>query len=207
MGKYRSIPAPGCNVKVMNGNTKLGKTPNVSLLPIVTCDRTIGCALRKKCYACKFLKRKTVREAWGHNTRQAENPVAFFDSLRAWFAKHSPRFFRFFVGGDLPSAEFWQEMIRFAAEYPETRFLLFTKRYAWVNANPNNTENLTVVFSAWPGTEVPNPDGRPIAWMREPADPDPRIPTDAIECEGDCETCGLCWSLPRIGLDVVFDKH
>ena len=34
-----------------------------------------------------------------------------------------------------------------------------------------------------------------------------RVPEDAIRCPGNCETCGLCYELPRLGRDVVFHKH
>ena len=34
-----------------------------------------------------------------------------------------------------------------------------------------------------------------------------RVPKDAIECPGNCESCGMCYELDRLGRDVVFHKH
>jgi len=195
----------------MGGNSKLGSVPNVSLLPITSCDKSIGCAKCSECYAVKFAKlRKNVRNAWSKNTDQAKRPASFFRLLRTWFDKYNPSFFRWFVAGDAPSLAFMRRIVEFAADHPDTKFLVFTKRYAWVNAVLAKTDrpaNLALVFSAWPGTDVPNPNGLPVAWMRDNRDPDPRIPDDALECPGGCEGCGMCWNLPAIKRDVVFDKH
>jgi hypothetical protein len=50
-----------------------------------------------------------------------------------------------------------------------------------------------------------NPHNHRIAWMQDGTET--RIPKGAIECHGNCETCGLCYELPRLGVDVVFHKH
>ena len=114
------------------------------------------------------------------------------------------------MAGDIPSRKFLDLMMCFCLDHPETRFLVFTKRYRWVarwldaNERPGNT---SIVLSAWPGWKMENPHGLPVAWMRDEDQPDPRIPADAIECPHGCDSCGMCWSLPTLGRDVVFDKH
>ncbi len=101
-------------------------------------------------------------------------------------------------------------MMKFCEEFPETKFLIFTKRYDWVNQWLENHErpvNTTILFSAWPGYKMDNYHKLPVAWMRDEENLDGRIPLNAIECPGGCEDCGMCWNLPKLGLDVVFDKH
>jgi hypothetical protein len=197
---------------VVPGNNKLGRVPNVSLLPIITCDKRVGCAAQEKCYYCKFLFRENVLNSCKENTALAKRPVEFFARLREWFArKHQqPRLFRWFVGGDAPTPAFLRRLVKFSAEHPSTKFLLFTKRYHWVSDlldTQSLPDNLSVILSAWPNWPLHNPHNLPVAWMRDPAQPDARIPSDALECYGNCEHCGMCWGLKRAKRDVVFDKH
>jgi hypothetical protein len=62
-----------------------------------------------------------------------------------------------------------------------------------------------IVFSAWPGMTFLNPHGHRVAWMQDGSET--RVPDDAIECPGNCESCGLCFEHDRLGRDVVFHKH
>ena len=36
------------------------------------------------------------------------------------------------------------------------------------------------------------------------ADAETRVRVDAVACPGNCESCGMCYKLERIGHDVVF---
>lgn len=215
MPKFHSWSESG--VKVIAGNTKLGKIPNLSLLPCVTCAKDAPCR-NKGCYAKKLMY-PSVRKAWTHNTRLAGNPVEFFADLREQFASRTVGWFRFFVSGDCPSYSFFCKMMEFVGEFPDTKFLIFTKRYGWANQwlrKHTRPENATILFSAWPGYKMDNPNKLPVAWIRDGESKrrglvrvgvDNRIPKDAIECPGGCEHCGMCWNLPKLGRDVVFDKH
>ncbi len=196
---------------VVSGNNKLGNIPNISFLPIVTCDKACACASRRQCYACKFLGRTSVRNAWGDNTRLYRKSPQEFEARRtAWLSKKAPVFFRWFVGGDCPDENCCDMIIRIARAMPDTRFLVFSKRYVWWLARRADIpENLSVVVSGWPGHPMPDNIDKffPVAWMRDENNPDPRIPDGAIECPGNCENCGMCWQLARLGGHVVFDKH
>ena len=102
-------------------------------------------------------------------------------------------------------------MVAVAQACPKTRFLCFTKQYATVVVHRRLCKpwapNLNIVVSAWPGLPIPvELRSFPTAWMRDRKNPDPRIPADAVECDGGCDTCGLCWMLEP-GRSVVFDKH
>jgi hypothetical protein len=120
-----------------------------------------------------------------------------------------PDIFRWHVGGDIPDADYFQLMVNIARLIPETKFLAFTKQYKIVNKYLDHAkklpDNLTIVFSSWLLLEMKNRHNLPVAWLDDGHDK--RIPDDAIECAGNCETCGLCWNLPSIGKDVKFKKH
>jgi hypothetical protein len=201
-------------VRLIWGNDKLGpRIQTASLLPVVTCDPNAPCSKapagrkRPPCYACKFTMRRSVADSWNHNTKIAKrDPWGFWASVAADWEWVQPRFFRFGVAGDCPSPEFIAALIAFAARFPTTRILVFTKRYSWWNAQPKLPRNLSVVYSAWPGFPMDNPHKRPVAWMFWDKHPDDRIPNTARPCLGACESCMACWGLGR-GKSVVFDKH
>jgi hypothetical protein len=100
-------------------------------------------------------------------------------------------------------------MCRIASHNPRTQFLVFTKAFHIVNAYENTgsalPRNLAVIFSAWPGMRIDNPHGHRIAWMQDGTEQ--RVPQNAVECPGNCETCGICFRLPKLRRDVVFQKH
>jgi hypothetical protein len=128
--------------------------------------------------------------------------------IAARVAKSKPRLFRWHVAGDILSEEYLCEMCRIAAENPDTHFLAFSKSFDIINGYEDHQAlpgNLVIVFSAWPGMKFDNPHGHRVAWMQDGSET--RMPADAITCPGNCETCGRCYQLPKLGRDVVFHKH
>jgi len=190
-------------IHVSWGNMKLGAIPNVSLPPVQTCRQHAPCA--KKCYALKAWRMyPSARRAWRANLREYRNdPQSYFRQLTYALKARAPRFFRWHASGDIPDAEYLKGMINLAKSCPQTRFLAFTKQYELVQGK-RLPANLTVVLSAWPGLPLPSTT-RPIAYMQDGTET--RVPSNAIECPGNCETCGQCWSLPQIHRDVVFHAH
>ena len=65
--------------------------------------------------------------------------------------------------------------------------------------------NLVIVFPAWAGMRFLNPHRHRVAWMQDGTET--RVPEDAIGGPGNCETCGLCYELSRLGRNVVFYEH
>lgn len=194
-------------VTISKGNSKLKKVWNISLPPIQTCDADVPCT--KLCYAMKAYRRlKESRNAWDGNLKLWEdNPSLFeaslYEQLQA--AKTPISLFRWHVGGDIPDLRYLYMMCRIAGGFPEIKFLVFTKKYLIVNKILRKPANLSIILSAWPGFELYNPMHLPVAWMQDGTET--RVPEDALECHGGCEECGLCWELPRIGKDVVFEVH
>jgi hypothetical protein len=194
---------------ISDKNSKLGKIPNVSLPPIVSCKQGVPCA--KDCYAIKsFRQYEPVRIAWNSNLEfYKANPVKYFSDISDHInaKRKTPRFFRWHVSGDIVDEQYFIGMCTTAINCPDTIFLAFTKQYEIVNQFDVELvpDNLTIVFSAWPNLDMDNPHDYPVAWFNDGTDD--RIPTDHIECPGLCDSCGMCFQIRKIGKDVVFHKH
>ena len=196
-------------VSISLENTKLKETPSVNLTPVESCVPGVPCA--KDCYAARTCSRwEQPRRAWANNLTIARAaPNHYFAVVEAFFERKTRRpikFFRWHSAGDILGASYLAGICRTAYAHPDTKFLAFTKRYGL--RYDTIPANLSIVLSAWPGYELYNPTGLPVAWLDDPEQPDERIPRgSALECVGTCDTCGLCWQLARLGLDVVLPKH
>jgi hypothetical protein len=162
------------------------------------------------CYALKALRLyPATRAAWRRNEYLARNhPDSYFTQIAAQVAAAKPRLFRWHVAGDILSSEYLRGMCRIAAANPSTHFLAFTKNFDVVNRYEDREvvpSNLAIIYSAWPGMSFLNPNGHRVAWMQDGTET--RVSKDAIECPGNCESCGMCYQLDRLGRDVVFHKH
>lgn len=195
-------------ISVSSGNSKMGYIPSVSLPPVATC--AAGCACAKKCYAAKLCKlRPTVRNAYSRNLDiLTRDPESYFLQVKA--AAIVSKYFRFHVSGDIPTPEYFIQMVKMAHELPGTTFLAFTKQYNIVNAYLENAtipENLKIIFSAWPGMPMENPHNLPVANVifkgQEPND-------NWKTCGGNCTECACrgvgCWELKK-GETIAFYEH
>jgi hypothetical protein len=185
------------------GNMKVGKMFSLSLMPGRTCIPDAPCL--RSCYALKpYLK--SAQKTWAANTDAYNADHAeFWRHVNRFVSFHMPAYFRWHVGGDCPDEDYCDAMMALAVSFPSTRFLAFSKRYAWWNKlTPFIPHNLSIVLSAWPG--YPMPETRlPIAWMQDGTEP--RVTQYAMPCGGSCTTCGDCWHLSDGCSDVVFKKH
>ncbi len=90
------------DVKISNGNIKLGKIFNINLPPVLSC--AVGVPCFKKCYAMKAYKMyPNVREAWTHNLNTYHaNKDEYFASIinQLKRKKHLDRF-RWHSSGDI----------------------------------------------------------------------------------------------------------
>jgi ferredoxin len=191
-------------INISDGNSKLGRIPNVSTVPGKDCGNCGACV--KDCYAVKFYRMyPTVRNAWQGNSELArEDRAGFMRQIREYLTAKQPEFFRWHVAGDILDQAYLEEMKRIAREHPKVKFLAFTKMH--MLEYKRLPKNLAVVASMWPGLDVPvNVKRLPKAWMQDGTDK--RVPKTAIPCPGKCDECGMCWALPQLGRDVVFHKH
>lgn len=197
-------------VKISKGNSKLGAIPSVSLPSVKTCRQ---CACREKCYAQKLERiRSSVRSAYQHNLEVLVNePTTYWREVEA--SVMMSRFFRFHVSGDIPTAEYLENMVAIAGRNSHCEILCFTKRYEMVNEfiqqNGELPSNLHMIFSGWVGLEMVNPFSLPEAHVRY-RDGSTTAREDAVECGGNCTECALteggCWNLQK-GQQVIFNEH
>jgi len=213
MAKVKRQPRPGVRpdgVSISGHNKKMGHIPSVSLPPILSC---VNCELCKDgCYAKRMERRHpNTKAAWARNWRlYNESPSKYFLEIKEFLIsrKASTRLFRWHVSGDIPDARYIDGMDLAAMMFPDIEHLCFTKNYYVVDYYVKTyakRDNLHIILSGWPGLEMVNPHGLPVAWMQDGTED--RIPEDAIECTGKCDACGMCWQLDKLGKDVYFNKH
>src|SRR5210317_1681177 len=87
-------------VKISPKNSKLGKIPNVSTIPVKDCGDCDHC--RSDCYALKAWRQyPAVRKAWGNNSKAfRQDSAAAVAQVTDYLLKKKPRFFRIHVAGD-----------------------------------------------------------------------------------------------------------
>ena len=202
-------------IHISQGNTKIGKTLNISLPPGKTClqqnSKPTPCYY-DGCYARQSFKQyPPVRHAWSENLKAyEEDPVNYFSQICTEIGNRNPNYFRWHVGGDIPDQKYLDGMVSVARIFPAIQFLAFTKKYDLdymeVTKYPASN-NLKIVFSVWSSMGLPeNKHEFPLAWLSH----DPRIPKDKLilHCPGQCEECRFsCWVKLDSETDVVFDKH
>lgn len=193
---------------ISQGNTKLGRMPNVSLRPVRDCPNCTSCA--SKCYARKAYRQYPgTRDAWDGNSKDVRGGEDWQSDVTEFLLRrrNPVRFFRVHVAGDFVSRKYAREWADLAREFPETRFLAFTKAFHEIK-NVDFPPNFQLVYSAFPGMKIPA--GQRVAYAGEPADytgRDRAKAERALVCPGHCDSCGLCWSLASIRRDVRFPIH
>ena len=196
-------------VSISKGNSKMGAIPSVSLPACITCNPNAPCF--KLCYAAKITRLyKTVKSAYDRNLSiLEENPALYWEEVKQ--GAQMARYFRFHVSGDIPTLEYFNNMVRLARELPKTSFLAFTKQYNIVNQFLNDggtiPENLKIIFSNWGSWKCENPHKLPeCEIILKGSDPAP----DWKICGGNCTECACrgigCWELKQ-GETIAIYQH
>lgn len=191
-------------ITISTSNKKLGQIPSVSTVPGKDCGNCSYCA--KDCYAMKMQRiYPSVKKSWEKNSEVLrKDRDVFFNEVKNYLTFWRPKFFRWHIAGDLKDQDYLNRVSEICAACPDTGFLMFTKMHHLDFSNL--PANLSVVASMWPGMPIhENVKTLPKAWMQNGKED--RVPEDAIPCPGICESCGMCWYLPKFGKDVVFHKH
>ena len=199
------------NVKISNGNAKMGAIPSVLLPAGVTCRSDCECS--KKCYAKRLERmRPSVHQAYQHNY-----DLLTHDSDTYWREVEASimmsRFFRYHVSGDIPDNVYLAHMIEIAERNPHCEMLCFTKKYNLVNDHLDFggtiPKNLHIIFSGWRGMKMVNPYNLPEAHVRY-RDGTTTARENAKPCGGNCTECAItdggCWTAKH-GEQVVFNEH
>ena len=208
------ITQNGYVINISINNRKMGSIPSFSLPPIKTCSPSACKQCGKKCYAQRHMYglHKTVKNAWDENLNAVENDLQGVEqALNGYFnTLTAPRFFRVHVGGDFVNKAYFEMWVRIAATHPNTNFLAFTKYFDNVTAE-KLPDNFSLVCSSWAGVEIPEKlNSLPVAHCRQKGE---SVSPDLLPCNGNCDTCGVCWSLGKIIKEqntykgVYFDEH
>lgn len=179
---------------ISDGNAKLGRIPNISLLPgpAQSCGKNAKHCIGR-CYAVKFVSMyKHVQKAWEKNTEIVNecdrtgdyDPVII--PIVDYIYTRGPRHFRIHVSGDFTTQGYFNAWKEIADICPDTHFLAYTKREDIDFAD--RPSNLAIRASQWPTMHVIHPT-LPAFW----ATPDPRVPDTAFPCPDDCSSCKACW--------------
>lgn len=174
---------------ISNGNNKIGKIANISLMPVLTCLR--ACA---HCYAMRhFIVQKEVRKAWAANTWIYKRmPNQYFEWLQYWIIQNimrkpgTKKYFRWHVGGDIPHIRYLYGMIETANKIKKCRFLCYTQRIDILNYidKKDIPKNLIIYISS--RNDEKNTLGYLNAFV---ASKDKRI----HQCKGKCDECYYCF--------------
>lgn len=180
-------------------NKKMGGIPSISFPPVLTCKQ--GCECIRKCYALRMANfHKSVGRRWAKNLEiWLDNPTQIYHEIS--FTAKVSKYFRYFVGGDIPDMAFFLLMVRIANENLQCKFLAFTKKYELVNAYLDKgclPRNLHIVFSMWGKVNIPNPYSLPTSNVIFKGE---NAPYSDMICAGNCTEClcqGIgCWVLKK----------
>jgi hypothetical protein len=195
-------------IRISEGNRKLGMIASVSLPAVKACGKNIPCA--RTCYVVKNMYsgpwRKSIMASHQANyDLLLADRDDFFAQLAGWISKHAPKMFRYHVSGDWIDSDHMHRAFELARATPGTKYLAFTKRHDLLPPVSRIPENFSMVASMWTNWNSKPPRGYRRAWYQDGFET--RVPRTALHCPGNCETCGMCWTIYKIGRDVYFNAH
>ena len=181
---------------ISTGNNKIGKTMNISTMPILCCGNCKEC--KKLCYDIKACLQypNTVIDARMRNTViPRRNRSEYFRRIEvAIQRRRTNKYFRWHVAGDIIDVDYFDNMVKIARNHPDFIFWTYTKMYGVVNewclrhggtrdAIPGN---LHVMFSEWRGMPTINhyrfPEFRVVFKNDE-------VKPTGFYCPGNCDIC------------------
>jgi len=198
------------SITISEGNKKMGYLPSFSTSAGVHGSCPITC---NGCYALKMERiYPSVKKSYSNNLQMAVMHMKeTFEAISNYLTAFRPVLFRWHVSGDILNKAYLTHMIMIAEKHPTTQFFAFTKQYKIVNAYLDGLDmmqglpsNLKIIFSGWVGLPMKNPYNLPEAWMQDGTET--RVPSNAMDCPGDCQTCQKCAWIEN-GQSVVFEKH
>ena len=193
-------------VHLSTSNRKTGGCCNDLAFPTCACREDAPCK-HGGCYCMKGTQQMSaVLAAYTRNLRLYNtDPQDFWEQV-AFKVKHNPLpLFRFFDAGDVPDYDFFCGMVELARQFPDIKFMSFTKKYSivnkWLTENGDLPDNLNIIFSAWHiGWKVENPFGLPVAYVDfKDKTLNPEFPKEITSCPNQkdktitCSSCRKCW--------------
>ena len=205
-------------ISISNHNSKTGSCCNNLAFPTCTCREDAPCKA-SGCYCMKGTQAMCkVVAAYVRNLMIYNNDHDDFWEQVRFKIKHNPLpLFRWFDAGDILDYEFFCGMVELANEFPNIRFMSFTKKYdivnEWLATYGDLPNNLNIIFSAWHiGWKVNNPFGMPVAYVDfKDQTLNPQFPKGITGCPNQsdktitCSMCQKCWN--KKIKSVVFKQH
>jgi hypothetical protein len=194
-------------MNISTGNMKMRRGFLIwNILERLTCPgATPECI--KRCYAHKQTRRfEAVRASRLSNYHESLKDD-FSENMISLIQKYSKRkafrkMVRIHEAGDFYSQTYVDKWIRITTQLPDIKFLAFTKSFHLDFSKAPS--NLSIIYSIFPDTPLPHPEGsKAYSFPRGEVPNDPSI----LFCSGTCDTCMMCWNLPRLGKHVCFEYH
>lgn len=214
---YETMSPTDIKICLTNGNRKIGKVLNVSLMPIMTCGNCKEC--KHLCYDVKAcLQYRTVLDARIRNTVLAMNHRdEFFARIdEKCRRRRKNKFFRWHVSGDILDLDYFERMVKIAKNHPTFIFWTYTKMYNIVNeycrryGKDSIPSNFTIMFSEWDGMKLDNPFNFPIFTVRL-KDGNVNHTFEWFDglhkCPGNCDICKKGSRGCVVGESTFVDEH
>lgn len=197
-----------------SGNSKLGRMYSLNLPAGATCDRNAPCCKidpktgKASCYALKgrYIFPHVTNCYWENLKVWKKSPAQAFQDIISQIHPKKAGICRIHASGDIPDYQYLTMLYGLAFARPNVRFVLFTKRYNYVNTWMEEYRgfppNLTVIFSEWKDFPMWNPYHFPVAKV------DSSISTCPAQLDKTvtCSKCLKCWDLKE-GQEVIFKMH
>ena len=185
------------DVCISNGNTKIGKTMNVSIGYTGCIESGAFIVCGGSCYSVRDMVRhpNSVIPARAKNQALAEyDRDNFFEQIKTKMSRRRKNFyFRWHVAGEIIDYDYFCCMVEIAKEFPNFKIWTYTKRYDIVNkycaengGRAAIPENFNIMFSAWPGLNMANPYNFPrFEFIPKTENNLPH----KFTCPGNCDYC------------------
>ena len=176
---------------ISTGNRKIGRVMNVSLPPIITCANCAQC--KHYCYDVKACMQypNTVVDARARNLAilTLDRDEYFSRIDKAMSRRHTNKFFRWHVSGEIVDLDYFDRMVNNARRHPDFTIWTYTKNYRivneWIDKNGTLPNNLHIMFSEWRGLPMDNPHGMPEFRVVFKGEQAPR----GHYCPSNCDVC------------------
>lgn len=189
------------HVSFSNGNSKIGRVLNVSVMPLLTCGNCGQCG--PYCYDIKAcVQYKNVLNARVNNTAMVFwARDRYFEEIDIkMFRRKKNKFMRWHVGGEIPDYDYFCRMVEIAKHHPDFIIWTYTKMYHFVNRyckeHGGSKEcipaHFHIMFSEWDGTKMDNPYNFPMFTCKLKdgnKNHSPEYFTGLYKCPGNCDVC------------------
>ena len=207
---WNNTPIDSIPMCISEGNSKIGRVLNVSLMPVMTCGNCKECMFY--CYdikACAQYPQNVIDARMRNTVLMQRDRDEYFARIDAKLIKRRKnKFFRWHVAGDIVDYNYFDRMVEMAIAHPDFTFWTYTKMYhivnQWLDNNGVLPSNLHVMFSEWRGMPMDNPHGMPE--FRVVFKSDIEKPT-GYYCPGNCDVCKATKRGCLVGETTYCNEH